>query len=205
METRKMFLTMAALSALTLGCDSSTSPGMGRVEAFAVDQPAPAPAPAEQAPASESGANSFTGSFTGSAQVSISADGHTWVDLAPPTAVVINLQSGDAVSLHGSVECPVGPYARVRVRFRNAQAVLAAGGTIGGVTLTNGAVIMLGGGDQEVVIEKTVTPFTVRANAQTEIRFSLNAAAWISSTAVQASTVADATVQQAIAASISSS
>lgn len=203
METRKMLPFLAAV-ALVIGCDSSTGTQMGRIEAFAADAPAePAPAPtADQAPARES--DSFSGSFTGSAQVSISADGATWVDLAPPSTVVIAMQSGNAVTLHGTVECPVGPYARVRVRFRNAQAVLAAGSIIGGVTFTSGAVVMLGGSDQEVVIEKSVTPFTVRADATTRVYFNLNAAAWINSQSVQAQSVADATIQQAVAASVAS-
>lgn len=206
MKTTMRLLGYAMAAAFITACSDANS-GSGRVEAMLSDNPVSTAAPmfGDGARASESAPDAFSGSLTGTAQVSISTNGSAWVDLSQPSSITMNLQSGNGTTVHGQVEVPVGTYARVRVVFRNAQANLSAGSVIGGVTLTSQATIMLGDSDGEVVCEKTVTPFTVRAGATTHISFDLNAETWMNSQVLQAQAVADAAVQAALAASVSSS
>jgi hypothetical protein len=202
MKTRMMVLSTLLISLLGAGC----SDDKGRIEALVVDDPqtpmAP-PAMSEQAaPADQSSPDGFSGSLNGELQVSISVDGSTWVDLGKPKAVNVSLQSTDGATVYGRVDAPIGIYNRVHLTFTNVEARLSAGSTWGGLTLTTQVAVVLGGSDHQVVVEKSVSPFEVRANSTSLIRFDMNAETWIGLEAVQSQAVADANVQQAVAASV---
>ena len=202
MKTKLNLLGMLVIALLGAGC----SDDKGRIEALLVDDPqtpmAP-PAMSEQAaPADQSSPDGFSGSLNGEVQVAISIDGSTWVDLGKPKAVTVSLQSTDGATVYGRVDAPIGIYNRVRLTFSNVEARLSAGSTWGGMTLTTQVNVLLGGSDHQVVVEKSVSPFEVRASSTSMIRFDMNAETWIGIEAVQAQAVADATVQQAVAASV---
>lgn len=203
MKTRMMLFCTTAAALLGAGCGDGTE---GRIEALVLDDPqtqlAPAAMSQQASPADQSAPDGFSGTLAGEVQVAISADGSTWVDLGSPKGITVNLQGTDGATVHGRVDAPVGIYNRVRLTFRNVEARLSAGSAWGGFTLTTQVNVILGGSDRQVVVEKSVSPFEVRAGATSLIRFDLNAESWIGIEAVQAQAVADANVQAAVAASV---
>jgi hypothetical protein len=196
---------LAAALLGTWGCSDSGGPdtGMGFARARVLDDPSStsphATAPIWLSGSGGWGAAVFTGSFEGDVAVAISVDGGAWVDLGPPADVTVTAQSGTATDVHGEVQVPVGTYTRVRLTLTGFDARLAAGSTIGGLTLTSETTVALGGADNTVVVEAQVPPFTVRAgaSARTEILFDLNSETWVTQAAVQAGVVADAAVESA--------
>jgi hypothetical protein len=147
---------------------------------------------------SRAGVAAFTGEFSGTAQIAISADGSTWIDLGSPAQVTVDAQSaGDETVVHGEATVPAGTYTMIRVTFEGVNIQLDAGSTIGGLTLTAGASVVVGGADGEVVIEKQVSGFTVSADAstRTEVVFDLNSEAWVTESAVTGGVVSDAEVR----------
>jgi hypothetical protein len=189
---------VAAAAAILAACSDNSGPNdRGRAEAFVRDDPnTAAAAPSPSAAASQL---LFSGSLAGNTQVSASADGSTWVDLGSLNGITINLQrASDSSTVHGESDLEVGTYSRVRLTFRGVRARLEAGSIFGGLTLNTQVEVVLGGSDEEVVIEKTVPSFAVEAGTLTHIYFELNSEAWLTETSVQARSVADAAVQQSV-------
>jgi hypothetical protein len=192
------------------GCTDSTGSGIGRTEAVIRDNPNSTNpsivAPGLFANRAAAGApTAFTGSIAGDAQISISADGTEWYDLGSPNGITIQLQNAnDSTTVHGEVDAPAGTYTRVRVVIDGAEARLNAGSTFGGLVLQAQVAVALGGSDQEVVIDRTVPAFEVRAEAGavTVIRLELNAEAWLTETSVQALMVQDTAIQTSLAVSV---
>ncbi len=143
----------------------------------------------------------FSGTVSGNVQVSISVDGSSWIDLGSLNGITIQLQSptGDSTNVHGEQTAPTGSYGRARLTFRGAQANLDAGSVVGSTTLQSDANITLGGSDEEVAIEKSVS-FEVPSDTtlRRTIVFTLNSAAWITESSLQAGVVEDADLQSAI-------
>lgn len=181
--------------------DSGTSPSeTGTVQAYMQDQPSQGQA-SEYMVARDDGANtlggSYSGTFEGEAQVQISADGHTWIQLAPPSSASVQLQaSGEGVDLHGEVTVPVGTYTRVRLVLTGAQANLEAGSTIGGISL-GASVSLRVGANGSVMIEKQVPPFEVRADTRTRIYWDLNSHLWVNEQNVEEEEVEEEEVEEA--------
>jgi hypothetical protein len=191
---------------LVAGCgDSGTSPSeTGAVQAYMQDQPssgsqaAAYPVARSHEPASSGQAGgSYSGRLDADAQVAISADGHTWVQLGPPSSASVQLQAtGQGVDLHGEVTVPVGTYTRVRLVLSGARATLNAGSSIGGISL-GAAVDMTVGADGSVVIEKEVPPFEIRADARTRIYWDLRSHLWVNEDNVEEEEVEEEEVQEA--------
>ncbi len=190
MKTR-LRVARAALAAAVLtlgGCDDDegTAPETtGRAQAIVTDAPsgsAAALAPAGEAGprfAVEAGSYSYSGTVTADAQVSISADGQTWVDIGPASSISLALQSsGDSTDVHGAVDVPVGTYAYVRLVMDDANARVNAGSSIGGLLLTAAVDVGLGTGGRVVVV-KEVQPFIIHADTRTTLIFDLNSEAWM--------------------------
>jgi hypothetical protein len=95
------------------------------------------------------------------------------------------------------VDVPAGTYARVRLTLRNAQAKLLAGGSVAGISLASDLTLTVGGTDSQVIVEKQVQPFEVRAGSRTAIQFELNSESWATAQNTQDRTVEDGEVQQA--------
>lgn len=207
MQPLRALAFMAAAAALA-GCGDSTGTGPGRANAFVTDDPSTTSASRTGAVFQLSGANqaaAFSGSVAGNTQVSISADGETWVDLGSLNGITILLQSSsDSTTVHGEVDVPAGTYSRVRLTFSGVEARLDAGSTFGGLTLTTQVNVSLGGSDAQVMIEKSVPSFEVRAEAGavTIVRFELNAEAWLTEQTVGAEVVEDAEIQAAVTARV---
>ena len=147
----------------------------------------------------------FSGSMTARAQTAISVDGSTWITLGPPATITMRAQStGDSADVCGRVEVPARTYTRVRLMIENAQATVLAGAMIDGALLDANLTLKVGGADGKVVIEKEVTPFSVRADVHTRIYFDLNTEMWMNAQNRQNATVEDAQVQQSTRAAVRS-
>jgi hypothetical protein len=206
-KLRIVSLSCALVAAAACGDDNGTGPELGRAEAYVADDPTTAnlaragtgPSLGNAAPAA------FSGSIAGEVQVAISADGETWVDLGSPNDITLQLQaSGTGTTVHGEVDVPIGTYAHVRLIFSGAEARLSAGSTFGAFTLTTQVDVMMGGSDGEVVIETTVTPFTVTAEGRAVITVDLNAEAWLTDQSVTAQSATDAAIQGAVSLAVTS-
>jgi hypothetical protein len=204
----KILALIPILSALSAcGDDDPVSPGtVGRAQAIVRDDPDRAAALVAAATIGEApfAAPAYSGSFTSNTNVAISADGQTWVDLGSPNGITIKLHSRDSTTVHGEVDVPVGTYAHVRVTLRTAQARIAAGGSVGGITLATELSLTLGGSDAQVVVQKQVQPFQVSAGSRTAIVFELNSEAWATAQNAQDRMVDDAEVQASAAVAIRS-
>lgn len=190
-----MGLGVALLALAGCGDDDSSGPsdGRGRAEAYVRDNPGSSAALRPSVYASD--AQPFNGTFATNASVSVSADGQTWVDLGSPNGITINLQRNDSTTVHGESDLRAGTYAHVRLTLRNAAVMVRAGATFGSLTLTGDVQLNVGGADREIVIQKSVTPFTVTANSRVAIAFELNSEMWINQQNAQDRTVDDAEVQ----------
>jgi hypothetical protein len=187
---------------VTGGCgDSITNPGdTGMVDAYMSDQPAGSQASSHFGPSySLLGGSSgqYSGSMSAEARVAISADGHTWIDLGPPSSASVQLQaSGEGAEIHGSAQVPVGTYTRVRLVLEGANATLSAGSTIGGITLSANVNMTLGT-NGSVTIEKSVPPFEVRADTRTRITWDLRSHLWVNEENAEEEEVREEDVQDA--------
>lgn len=196
------FPTIVTLSVLacTSACtgDDPVEPGMGSASATITDNAH------EVDPLGESDGTSprilrhgpYSGRLSSSATVEISADGETWVDLGLPTAVEVTLQSHfEETTIYTMASVPVGTYSRVRLTLSGAEAEIDAGGTVGGITLNSAVAITLGGSDSEVVIEKEIEPFTVKATSHVRVAFDLNSEGWVHEESAGDGTAADEEVR----------
>ncbi len=157
----------------------------GAVQAFMADEPegeAVRTARSSEGahdPQSVSAQGSYSGSLDARAQVSISADGETWVDLGSPTQASVDLQTtGGQSNLHGEVQVPADTYSHVRLVLEDARANLDTGSTIGAILVDLGLTIQLGT-QGRVTIEKTVPAFQVSAESRTDIHWNMNSDRWI--------------------------
>jgi hypothetical protein len=205
-KSRVVSVGLALAVVAACGDDNGTGPDLGRAEAFVVDDPSTASlARAGAGPSFGGAAPLFSGSIAGDVQVAVSADGETWVNLGSPGDIAIQLQTaGTGTTVHGEVDVPVGTYTRVRLTFGGAEARLAAGSTFGNITLATQVDVTMGGSDSEVVIERTVSPFTISADARTVFTVDLNTEAWLTDQSVTAQSVTDAAIQGAVSLSVTS-
>lgn len=175
----------------------------GRVNAVITDVPsasqAAAPAGAASAPAA---ASSYQGSLSGSAKVEIYSEARGWVALGSPASASLTLQSAGETRVHEQASVPAGTYTRVRLVLEGAAADIAAGADLGGVTLGASVRIVMGGADGEVVVEKSVTPFSVSATSTTTVRFDINSQAWVNQSSAASKTATDAEIQSATTAEV---
>lgn len=191
-------LSTAAL--LAAGCGGDDPVGVddrGTASASVSDNPSTTSAFRSESWRPEA-AGTFSGSLNASAAVEISADGQTWIDLGSPSNISLALQStGSETTIASSAEIPVGTYTRVRLRLSGATANIDAGAVLGALTLSSAVAIKVGGADQEVVIEKTVEPFTVTADVHTHVMFDLNSEAWVTAGNAEDETAEDEEVEEA--------
>lgn len=147
------------------------------------------------------GASTFSGSLNADAEVAISADGQTWIDLGSPTRVNVALQSsGDETAVHTNASVPATTYSRVRLTLSGGQANVDAGALLGGITFSSALAIRVGGSDNRVVIEKEVQPFTVTADAHARIIFDLNSEGWVDKENAEDETAEDEEVEDSATA-----
>jgi hypothetical protein len=180
---------MASASA-TLSDDASTQSALR-------DEAAAYRAPAEGTAAD----GHYSGTFHGSAQVAISTDGGTWVDLGSPAQVAVALQSsGGETTVHSRTAIAPGTYTRVRLTLTGGRADLDGGAMLGGISFGSAVSIQVGGADQRVVIEKQVQPFTVEADSHARIFFDLNSEAWIHQNSAEEESVDDQEVEDSTTA-----
>ena len=176
--------------AFLLSCGEPTATGSGRAEALIQDVP--------------SGPASLAGTVQGNIFASLSADGDVWADLGSPNGITINLQTvGSSTTVHGEEDAPTGSYDRVRLVFSGVTVRVLSGSVVGGTTLTSDVVLTLGGGDNLVEVVVDVPEFRVDASTtvQRTIVFDLRSSLWLTAAALQAGTIADASLQAAITAS----
>jgi hypothetical protein len=180
MRYTTLIAALAFLGAATACTDDDpVEAGLGSAAAVITDDASTSGSLASNDGMASQSAGTFSGSFTSDAQVSIAAEGGAWIDLGSPARVTVALQSsGEETAVHASTPVPAGTYTRVRLTLSDAEAYVAAGGVLGGLTLTSQATIRVGSG-APVVIEKHVQPFTVDGSAHARIRFDLNSQAWI--------------------------
>lgn len=182
MRYKTTFALLALLGAATACSDNDPVEG-GTASASAVitdDASSQSAMRGEDAAAYRTSSGHFSGNFRGGAQVAISADGQTWVNLGSPSQVTVALQSsGSETTVHSRSAISAGTYTRVRLTLSGARADVNAGATLGGVSFGSALSILVGGSDQQVVIEKQVEPFTVSADSHARIIFDLNSEAWI--------------------------
>jgi hypothetical protein len=208
MRTRYPLAGIFALIPILFACgEDSVSPGTsGRAQAIIRDDPDRAAALVAAAPIGEAplAAAAYSGSVSSNTNVAISTDGQTWIELGSPNGITIKLHSRDSTTVHGEVDAPVGTYAHVRLTLRGAQARIAAGGSVGGITLASELSLTLGGSDAQVVVQKQVQPFQISAGARTAIVFELNSETWATAQNAQDRMVEDAEVQASAAVAIRS-
>lgn len=150
--------------------------------------------------AQQSGA-SYSGQFTANAQVQVSTDGSTYVDVGPPQQVTVQLQSSDgSATIHTDAALEAQSYSRVRLVLEGAQASLDAGSEVGTTVLDAALSLDVGGGSQ-VVIERQAS-VDVGADSETTLVFDVNSEAWVTEENAQAEAVAASEVESATTVSI---
>lgn len=203
MRSHRPFLrTVAALTLIPavglVACSDSedaTGPeGNGTVSGFVSDGSSPSPY--------YEGGSSFEGTFQGTASLEVYSEAEGWVSLGSPASVQFQLQSSEQAPCGSSTQVPAGTYSRVRLTLTGAEAQLGVGAAIGGLVLTSAVNLSLGASG-DVVIEKEITPVEIRAESQTEVRFDLNAEAWVTEESVAAESASEASVSSATTVTVS--
>lgn len=138
----------------------------------------------------------YDGSLSGTAQVEIFSDLDGWTPVGDPTDVTFEIFCEEAAILEGDVAVPPGTYSQVRLTLTGFAADVAAGAIITGQTVANAFVVTFGDGTP-VVIEKTVTPFTLSTTDATTILFDLNTELWLDPGIIVAGTAPAAEIQSA--------
>lgn len=139
-------------------------------------------------------ATTLGGSVTGTVQVQLSVDGSAWVDASPESSAALQLQvAGEGTALGAAVELPVGTYAHARLLI-SPGVELRLSGTVDGVPLTGTTIVS---GPDPIVIDRRITPVTVRSDANVHVGWDLNAEAWLAPIAQQNRTAARAALQEA--------
>ncbi len=190
--------TIALFAGGLVACDGDDD-GMGPDTERATVGAAMTDAPSGGGSEAAGGASSYQGSFTGSVTAEIYAEAEGWISLGGPADVNLTLQSSDETQVAAAVSVPASTYSRVRFTLSGARAAIQAGASLGGLLLTADVSIMVGGSDNMVVIEKTVPPFELEANASTTVVFDLNSEVWVNSNNAQSETTTDAEVEAATA------
>lgn len=194
---RSAAFAVALLVAGTAACDEGQGPEEGAsMDAYMEDSSGGAAAQ------TSGGAFGHTGTLTGTATVSIFSDANGWISLGNPSAVNFSLQSTEEEQVALNAQVPVGTYTRVRVEFSNAQALITAGSDVGGGVLSADVAVSVGGSDRTVLIDKTITPFTVTASSSSAVRVDMNSELWIDNASVTAESAADAAIQSATSVAI---
>lgn len=138
-----------------------------------------------------------SGTLTGMASVSIFSDANGWISLGSPAAMSFSLQSTEEEQVAANATVPVGTYTRVRIELSSAQALITAGSDVGGGVLSADVAVAVGGSDRTVLIDKTISPFTVTANSSSAVRMDMNSELWITDGSVNAESAADAAIESA--------
>lgn len=183
---------VALLVTGTAACDEGQGPqGNGSMDAYVDDNSGGAAAQ------TSGGAFGHTGTFTGMAEVSIYSDANGWVSLGSPSAVNFSMQSTEEEQIAINAQVPVGTYTRVRFELSSAQALISAGSDVGGGVLSADVAVAVGGSDRSVIIDRTITPYTVEADSRAAVRMDMNSELWIDDGSVSAASAADAAVESA--------
>ncbi len=204
MRNRSFLGTLAALAFLlpfTAGCgDDATGPnGDDEGTARAVVTDDPNSGSASVAPGDARFSQSFTGAqfegtFSGQAQVQISVDGETWIDLGSAQNVSFAMQSNEQAVVHASANVPAQTFTRVRLILSNGQATVVSG-SVGTIPITTQVQIMVAGGS-EIMIEKALS-VDISAGSETTVVFDLNSESWVNETNVQSQAATAAEVASA--------
>lgn len=196
-------LAMAvAVLATTAACDDeATGPdGEAQMTVVATDDPGSQTASAATLVLAgflpQDGQASYSGEMTAEAQVQVSADGETYVDVGPPQQVSLELQSTDGqASIHTDAGVDADSYSSVRLVLGNAEASIDAGSEIGTMVLDAALTLDIGSGS-DVVIEKQAT-VEVESGSETTLVFDMNSEAWITEENAQAQAVAASEIESA--------
>ncbi len=191
-----------SLAVIGTGCDDDITGAeeTGPMQAYVNDNPSSAGAvssepAANRAPAATS--LQYSGSLDADAQVAISADGQSWIELGPAHSISAELQaSGEGADVHGEVRVPVGTYSHVRLVLDDARANVAAGSTLGGLLISATLSLRLGS-ESRVTIEKSIPPFEVTAGSRTRIHWTMNSHQWMSEEKAEEEEVEEEEVEQA--------
>ncbi len=181
---RPAIIVIVVGTTVACGGDDATSPDPpGRTQAIVRDMPAPS--------------ITADGFVSADINVLISTDGQSWTALGSPNGITVELQSEtDSTNVHGEVTAPAGSFRFVRLVMANARATVKSGSTIGSATLGDDVLLTLGGDDDVVVVEKSVS-FQVVAGTLASISFELNAEQWLTELNLQDGVVDDSEIQVA--------
>lgn len=150
--------------------------------------------------------SSYEGTVSGEARVEVSADGETWTELGDASDVEIDLQaSGGGAVVHADASVPLESYTRARLVLDGADAVLAAGSTVGGITLEAETTLALGGTGQVIVEAQLDESLDAGADTDATVSFDLNSEAWVTETAVEAGAVAESAISGAATVQVTQS
>ena len=150
------------------------------------------------------GAAVFTGTAAGNQHVSIRSTGGTWVDVGMPNGITVALQSTTPTTVHGSTSVPAGLYDRVRLTLSGVTFSIDAGGTVDGTVLSTDASAEVAG-SADLLLELSVTPFTVSTSAGTaSVSFDLNVENWIDVQSLNDGVIPNATVAGRLTAIVTS-
>lgn len=152
-------------------------------------------------PADPGAEPTFTGTMTADAQVSVSSDGQTFTPLGEPTAITLELQTSDRVTIHGDAELDEGEYTHARLTLTDVEVTLDAGSMFGETTLEEDTPLTVGIEAEGETVGRVeadaalATPITATAGTSAgTLVWHLDTGTWITEDAVTAGEVASAEV-----------
>lgn len=139
----------------------------------------------------------YAGEVTGSAAIEVFSDSGGWTSLGEATDVAFEIYCTEAAAVRSDVSIPAGTYSRLRLTLTGFEASVGAGAVVDGVTYDQPFIVTLGGGPP-VVVEKSVSPFTLDAGASARLVFDLNTEVWMNDAVIAAGAVPESEVRAAM-------
>lgn len=139
----------------------------------------------------------YDGVVTGSAKIEIYSEDGGWTSLGDAVDVSVDIYCEHAVEVRSDVSVPADTYSQLRLTLTGFEASVGAGAVVDGVTYDQPFVVTLGGGDP-VVVEKSVSPFTLDAGASARLVFDLNTEVWMDDVVIAAGAVPESEVRAAM-------
>ena len=137
--------------------------------------------PADRSTPAPADSMAYDGTLSGTAQVEIYSDTDGWISLGDPVDVSFEIYCEESALIRSDVVVANGTYSQVRVTLGGFVANIDAGALIGTVAFANATTVTLGTSGS-VVIEKSITPFTITTDSRTTLVFDLNSESWLDAT-----------------------
>ncbi len=193
-------LAIMAFASFAAACDEGNpadvedDPDMAVLTAVVHDSAAVLPPGRSSPPPADS--TNYDGVATGSAMIEVYSDSGGWITLGEASEVMFDIYCEEAAVVHADASVDADTYSLLRLTLTDFETSILAGAVIEAVTYNDPFVVTFGDGSP-VVVEKSVTPFTLTGEDSRTVLFDLNTELWLDAGVIGAGVVSAEAVESA--------